>query len=51
MNEKIIKALVEAGAVKKVKIIAEAGIICVEGFSGSGGTAATTLKDKLKTWS
>ncbi len=50
MNEKIIKALVEAGAVKKVKIIAEAATIYVEVSSGSEGMAATTLKGKLKTW-
>ena len=51
MNEKILRALVEAGAVKKVKITAEGSTIYVESYTGSEATTATTIKGKLKTWS
>ena len=51
MNEKILRALVEAGAVKKVKIIAEGSTIYVEAYTGSEVTTAKTIKGKLKTWS
>ena len=51
MNEKILRALVEAGAVKKVKITAEGSTIYVEAYTGSEATTATTIKGKLKTWS
>jgi len=51
MNEKIIRALVNAGAVKKIKIVAETSIIYVEAYTGSEATTATTIKGKLKTWS
>lgn len=51
MNEKILRALVEAGAVKKIKIIAEGSTIYVEAYTGSEPTTAKTLRGKLKTWS
>ena len=51
MNEKILRALVEAGAVKKVKIAAEGSTIYVEAYTGSDVTTAKTIKGKLKTWS
>ena len=51
MNEKILRALIEAGAIKKVKVIAEGSIIFVEAHAGSDFTAAETVKGKLKTWS
>ena len=51
MNEKILRALVEAGAVKKIKITAEGSTIYVEAYTGSEATTATTIKGKLKTWS
>ena len=51
MNEKILRALVEAGAVKKIKITAEGSTIYVEAYTGSDGTMAKTIKGKLKTWS
>ena len=51
MNEKILRALVEAGAVKKVKITAEGSTIYVEAYTGSESTTAKTIKGKLKTWS
>ena len=51
MNEKILRALVEAGAVKKVKITAEGSTIYVEAYTGSEVTTAKTIRGKLKTWS
>ncbi|MDA8646809.1 hypothetical protein N9L54_05205 [Porticoccaceae bacterium] len=51
MNEKILRALVEAGAVKKVKITAEGSTIYVEAYTASDAITATTIKGKLKTWS
>jgi hypothetical protein len=51
MNEKILRALVEAGAVKKIKISAEGSTIYVEAYTGSEATTAKTIKGKLKTWS
>ncbi len=51
MNEKILRALVEAGAIKKIKITAEGSTIYVKAFSGSEVTTAKTIKGKLKTWS
>ena len=51
MNEKILRALVAAGAVKKVKITAEGSTIYVEAYTGSETTTAKTSKGKLKTWS
>lgn len=51
MNERILRALVEAGAVKKIKITAEGSTIYVEAYTGSEVTTAKTIKGKLKTWS
>ena len=51
MNEKILRALVEAGAVKKIKITAKGSTIYVEAYAGSEVTTAKTIKGKLKTWS
>jgi hypothetical protein len=51
VNEKILRALVEAGAVKKIKITAEGSTIYVEAYTGSEATTAKTIKGKLKTWS
>jgi hypothetical protein len=51
MNEKILRALVEAGAVKKIKITAESSTIYIEAYTGSEPTTAKTIKGKLKTWS
>jgi len=51
MNEKILRALVEAGAIKKIKITAEGSTIYVEAYTGSEPKTAKTIKGKLKTWS
>ena len=50
MDEKIIRALVEAGAVKEVKVVAEGSTIYVEITTGLEFVAAKTNKGALKTW-
>jgi|TARA_B110001450_G_C17287640_1_gene346102 hypothetical protein len=51
MNENILRALVDAGAVKKIKITADGSMIYIEAYTGSDKTTAKTVKGKLKTWS
>jgi hypothetical protein len=51
MNEKTLRALVEAGAVKKVRLVADGSTIYVEADTGKQVYAAETIKGKLKTWS
>ncbi len=50
MNEKVIRALVEAGAVRHVRIIADQASFYVEIQTANGTSTAETLKGKLKTW-
>ena len=50
MNEKTIRALVEAGAIKKVFIIAHGATIHVDIVTLAGATTATTNKGLIKTW-
>jgi hypothetical protein len=50
MDEKVIRALVEAGAVRKVRIIADQASFYVEIHTSNGSSTAETLKGKLKTW-
>ena len=51
MNEKILRSLVAAGAVKIIRIMAEGSTIYVEAFTGSDVKVAKTIKGNLKTWS
>lgn len=51
MDEKVIKALVEAGAVRQVRIVAAQATVHVEIKTAGGTTVAQTLKGKPKTWS
>ena len=51
VNEKILRALAEAGAVKKVRIVAEGSTIYVEATTGKEYVSAKTTKGALKTWS
>jgi len=51
MNEKTIRALVEAGAVKKVHIIASGAMIHVDIVTQNDVITATTLKGAIKVWS
>ena len=51
MNEKILRALIEAGAVKKIELRAEGATIYALVHSGTEPKPAQTLKGQLKTWS
>ena len=50
MDAKTIKALVGAGAIKKVHIIARGATIHVEVLAGANKEPAHTGKGDLKTW-
>lgn len=50
MNEKTIRALVEAGAVKNVLLIADGAAIHVDIVTQTGPITATTNKGNIKTW-
>jgi hypothetical protein len=51
VNERTIRALVEAGAVKKVLIIADGATMHVNIVTQTGTVTATTLRGSIKTWS
>jgi len=51
MNEKLFRALVEAGAVRRVHIIADGARFHVEADTANGTLIAATGKGKPKTWS
>lgn len=51
MNEKTLRALVEAGAVKRIRIIANGGLFHIEADTPNGHVTASTLKGSVKTWS
>lgn len=50
MHEKLLKAMVAAGAVKKVTIIASGARFHVEAKTPNGAVTAETIKGKVKTW-
>ena len=50
MNEKTIRALVEAGAVRKVLLIADGAAVHVDIVTQAGATTVTTNKGAIKTW-
>ena len=50
MDEKTLKALVAAGAVRKVDIIATGAKFHVEASTRNGAITAETGKGKVKTW-
>ena len=50
MNEKTLKALVSAGAVKRVRIIGDGALFHVEADTHTGSVPALTLKGTPKTW-
>jgi len=50
MNEKTIRALVDAGAVKNVLLIADGALIHVDIVTQNGAITATTNKGQIKTW-
>ena len=50
MDERMLRALVAAGAVKKISIIASGARFHVEARTLTGAVTAETLKGKVKTW-
>jgi hypothetical protein len=50
MNEKTLKILISAGAIKRLRIIASGTVIYVEADYGSTTIKAETVKGALKTW-
>jgi hypothetical protein len=51
MNSKILTALIEAGAIKKMAIIGEGSFFRIEVSTQGGINTIETLNGKLKTWS
>tara|TARA_R110001606_G_scaffold399285_2_gene583679 strand:+ start:7712 stop:7960 length:249 start_codon:yes stop_codon:yes gene_type:complete len=52
MDSKTLKALIEAGAVKQVSIIADGATVHIKFTTRNGDSnPATTLKGAIKTWS
>jgi len=51
MNEKTLRALIEAGAVRKLRIIADGSLFHVEADTPTATVTATTTTGAIKTWS
>ena len=50
MDEKTLRALVNAGAVKQVRIVADGSCFHVEAETQTGPVIASTVKGALKIW-
>ncbi len=50
-NEKTLRALVDAGAVKCIRIVADGAFFHVEADTPNSSVTAFTLKGVVKTWS
>lgn len=50
MNEKTLRALVEAGAVRRVQLVADGATIHVDVVTRNGAVTATTSRGRVKTW-
>ena len=50
MDAKSIKALINAGAIKKIRVIGEGSHFYMEIVTQTGPSIVKTLKGKLKTW-
>ncbi len=50
MNEKTLRALVDAGAVRRIRIIANGARFHIEADTPTGAITAFTLKGTVKTW-
>jgi hypothetical protein len=50
MDEKTLRALVDAGAVKQVRIVADGSCFHVEAETQTGSVTASTVKGTLKSW-
>ena len=51
MNEKTLRALIEAGAVRRVRIVADGALFHVEADTPTTTVVAATIKGTAKTWS
>lgn len=50
MDERLLKAMVAAGAIKNISIIASGARFHIEASTQNGAVTAETLKGKVKTW-
>jgi hypothetical protein len=50
MDERLLKAMVAAGAIKKINIIASGARFHIEASTQNGAITAETRKGKVKTW-
>lgn len=50
MNKRILRAMVEAGAVKKIDIVANGGLFHIEANTPNGAITAQTDAGKVRTW-
>jgi hypothetical protein len=50
MDEKTLRALVDVGALKRIRIIADGSLFHVEADTPNGAVPALTLKGTPKTW-
>ena len=50
MNKKLLRAMVAAGAVKKVHIVANGGLFHIEANTPNGSVTAETQQGKVRTW-
>jgi hypothetical protein len=50
MDEKMLKTMVAAGAIKKISIIANGARFHIEARTPNGPVTAETRKGKIKTW-
>ena len=50
MNEKMLRAIVEAGGVKQIRIVADGARFHIEADTHTGTITAATLQGKVKTW-
>lgn len=50
MDEKMIRAMVSAGAIKKINIIGNGARFHIEANTPNGSITAETQKGKIKTW-
>jgi len=50
MNEQLLKAMVAAGAIKKIRIIGHGARFHVEASTPNGAVTAETRRGKIKSW-
>ena len=50
MNEKTLRALVEVGAVKRIRIIGQGSQFHIEADTPNGSVTAVTTRNTLRTW-